>query len=127
MLSAHARRFLLVLGVLVAAAAAQVGLKRGAVVYHGSASNTSAPATIDEMRVRDATPEWKKMQAEGIDADSAQGKQLVVQMNNRIREAVKAVATTESRDMVARKDDITDKQGREVMDLTDKVVSKVAE
>jgi hypothetical protein len=42
-------------------------LKRGAVVYHGSASNTTAPATIEETTVRDATPEWRKIQAEGID------------------------------------------------------------
>jgi hypothetical protein len=82
---------------------AQVQVKRGAVVYHGSSSNTSAPASIDEDKVRDATPEWKKMQSQGIDPDSAQGKQLLVQMNNRIREAVKAVATSESRDMVTRK------------------------
>ena len=127
MLHVTARRFLIVISVLLASLAAQVGVKRGAVVYHGSASNTSAPATIDELRVRDATPEWKKMQAEAIDQNSAQGKQLVVQMNNRIREAVRTVATSESRDMVVRKDDITDKQGREVVDLTDKVASKVAE
>ena len=127
MISSAALRVLFVLAVLLASLGAQVGVKRGAVIYHGSASNTTAPASIDELRVRDATPEWKKMQLEGIDPDSAQGKQLVVQMNNRIREAVKAVATSESRDMVARKDDITDKQGREVADLTDKVASKVAE
>ncbi len=127
MLSAPARHFLIVLVVLLGSLAAQVGVKRGAIIYHGSASNTTAPASIDEQKVRDATPEWKRMQAEGVDPDSAQGKQLVVQMNNRIREAVKSVATTESRDMVARKDDISDKQGRDVVDLTDKVVSKVAE
>jgi hypothetical protein len=103
----------------------QVTVKRGAVVYHGSASNTSAPATIDETKVRDATKEWQKIQAEGIDVDSAQGKQLVAQMNSRIREAVKDVATSQSRDMVARSGDITDKQGRDVLDLTDKVVAKL--
>lgn len=127
MRSAPVRHFLLVLTVLLGSLAAQVVVKRGGVIYHGSSSNTSAPATIDEQKVRDATPEWKKMQAEGIDQNSAQGKQLVVQMNNRIREAVRTVATSESRDMVARKDDISDAQGREVMDLTDKVVGKVAE
>lgn len=118
---------LAVLFLLVAPAWAQVGVKKGAVVYHGSASNTSAPATIDETKAREATAEWKKIQAEGIDTTSAHGKQLLVQMNNRIREAVKSVAETEGRDMVARKDDITDKQGREVVDLTDKVVAKLGE
>ena len=105
--------------------AAQVTLKRGAIVYHGSASNTSAPATINEVRVRDSTREWQKIQAEGIDTDSAHGKQLIAQMNARIRDAVKAVASAESRDMVARKDDIADRQGREVVDITDKVVSQL--
>jgi len=104
---------------------AQVTVKSGAVVYHGSASNTSAPATIDEAKVREATPEWKKIQAEGIDPDSAQGKQLMVRMNTRIQDAVQSVAAAENRDMVTRKDDISDRQGREVVDLTDKVAKKV--
>jgi hypothetical protein len=118
---------LLLLAFVTAPAMAQVVVKKGAVLYCGSASNTSAPATIQESRVREATPEWKKMQAEGIDPDSAHGRQLLVQMNNRIRDAVKAIAAAESRDMVTRKDDITDKQGKDVVDLTDKVASKVAE
>lgn len=121
------RPAVLCLAFLIAPLAAQVTVRSGAVVYHGSASNTTAPAVIDETKVKEATPEWKKMQAEGIAPDSAQGKQLVVKMNNRIQEAVRSVATAENRDMVARKDDITDKQGREVTDLTDKVARKVAE
>lgn len=121
-------RFLFVAFVLAAApVVAQVGVKKGAVIYHGSPSNTSAPAVIQDAKVKEATAEWKKIQAEGIDKDSAHGKQLLVQMNNRVREAVKLVAEAESRDMVARKDDITDKQGRDVIDLTDKVVSKLGE
>jgi hypothetical protein len=67
------------------------------------------------------------MQNEGIDPDSAQGKQLVVQMNDRIREAAKSVAAAEGADLVTRRDDIQDRQGREVADLTDKVAKKVAE
>ena len=112
---------------LASGLAAQVTVKKGAVVYVGSASNTTAPATVSETKLRDATPEWKKMQADGIDADSAQGKQLLTQMNTRIRKAVKDVAETEKRDMVTRKDDISDKQGRDVVDLTDKVVTKLGE
>lgn len=118
---------LLAIAFALAPATAQVAVKKGAVVYHGSASNTSAPAVIQESKVKEATAEWKKIQAESIDTGSAQGKQLVVQMNNRIREAVKSVAEAEGRDMVARKCDITDKQGRDVVDLTDKVVAKVGE
>lgn len=103
----------------------QVTLKRGAVVYHGSASNTTAPATVDETKVRDATREWQKIQSEGIDPDSAQGKQLIAQMNTRIRDAAKSAATAESRDLVARSGDISDKKGREVVDLTEKVVAQL--
>ncbi len=123
----HFPRLLVVAMFAVGSLVAQVVVKKGAVVYHGSASNTSAPATVQESKVKEATPEWKKIQAEAIDTDSAHGKQLLAQMNNRIREAVKAVAEAESRDMVTRADDITDKQGRDVVDLTDKVVTKVGE
>lgn len=110
---------------LAASLVCQVTLKRGAVVFHGSASNTSAPATIQEAKVREATREWQKIQADGIDPDSAQGKQLIAQMNGKIRDAVKAAATAEGRDMVARKGDISDTQGRDVVDLTDKVVAQL--
>ncbi len=105
----------------------QVTLKRGAVVYCGSGSNTTAPAVIDEARVKEATREWQKIQSEGIDHGSAQGKQLLQQMSAKVREAVKAVASDESRDLVVRKDDISDKQGKDVSDLTDKVISKLGE
>ena len=115
--------FALLAGVLTA----QVTLKRGAVVYHGSAANTTAPATIDEKKVREATVEWQTIESEGIDLKSARGKQLVQKMNQRVREAVKSVATDESRDLVVRKNDIADDQGREVVDLTDEVVSKLEE
>ncbi|MBX3463924.1 MAG: hypothetical protein KF830_12200 [Planctomycetes bacterium] len=110
---------------LVVGLASQVTLKRGAVVFHGSASNTSAPATIDEAKVREATREWQRIQAEGIDPDSAQGKQLIAQMNSKIRDAAKAVAAAEGRDLVARQGDITDRQGRDVVDLTDRVVARL--
>ena len=110
---------------LVSSLACQVTLKRGAVVFHGSASNTSAPATIQEAKVREATHEWQKIQADGVDPDSAQGKQLIAQMNAKIRDAVRAAASAESRDMVARKGDISDAQGRDVVDLTDKVIAQL--
>jgi hypothetical protein len=104
---------------------AQVSLKRGAVVYTGSAVNTSAPATIDYNKVKEATREWKKMRGDGIDPDSAQGLQLLQQMSDRIREAVNQAANEESRDLVVRKDDIVDPQGKSVADLTDKVIGKL--
>lgn len=107
--------------------ASQVSLKKGAVVYFGSASNTSAPATVNQTKLRDATKEWQKIQADGIDTDSAQGKQLLVQMEASIKAAVKAIAASEGRDLVVRKDDISDAQGRDVVDVTGKVVAKLGE
>lgn len=104
---------------------AQVTLKRGAVVYTGSGGNTTAPATIDEARVKAATREWQRIQSEGIDLDSAQGKQLVHQMNSKVLEAVRTVAQEESRDLVVGKDDISDRRGKDVVDLTDKVIGKL--
>lgn len=112
---------------LVCSAAGQVTLEKGAVVYQGSAANTSAPATIKEDEVRDATPEWQKIEDEGIDPDSARGRQLIAKMNKRIRSAVKSVAGAESRDMVTREKDLKDAKGREVVDLTDEVVAKLKE
>jgi len=112
---------------LSASAAAQVTLKKGAKVYHGSAANTTAPATVKETTVRAATPEWKKIEDEGIDPQSARGKQLITKMNKRISRAIKSVADTESRDMVTRKKDMKDDRGRTVEDLTAKVVAKINE
>ncbi|MBZ0153339.1 MAG: hypothetical protein K8J09_17580 [Planctomycetes bacterium] len=127
MVSLVIRRLAVALLLTLAPLAAQVTLKRGAVVYQGSGTNTTAPATVDESKLKEATPEWKKIQADGIDVDSAQGKQLIHKMNERIKEAVKSVAQSESRDLVTRKDDIIDKQGKDVVDLTDKVVDKISE
>lgn len=123
----HLFSTVLVMFFMACALTAQVTLKRGAVVYFGSAANTTAPATVDEAKVKEATKEWQKIQSEGIDVDSAQGKQLVQQMNAKVREAVKSVASDESRDLVVREKDISDKQGRDVIDLTDKVVAKLTE
>ena len=111
--------------VLTVAASAQVTLKRKAVVYIGSAANTSAPATVDEKKVRASTPEWQKIERDGIDPGSARGKQLITKMNDRIRKAVKSVADDEGRDMVTRKKDLKDDRGRDVADLTDAVISEL--
>ena len=116
----------LLLAVLLATSvSAQVTLKKKAVVYVGSASNTSAPATLDAAKVRLATPEWKKIQSSGIDPNSARGKQLITKMNQRIRQAVKSVADAEGRDMVTRKKDLKDDRGRDVVVLTDLVITEI--
>ncbi|MGC6488815.1 MAG: hypothetical protein ACON4Z_14305 [Planctomycetota bacterium] len=110
---------------LAATVSAQVTLKKKAVVYVGSAANTTAPATLNASKVRLSTPEWKKIKSSGIDPDSARGKQLINKMNQRIRRAVKEVADAEGRDMVTRKKDMKDDRGRDVMDLTDLVISEI--
>jgi hypothetical protein len=108
-------------------ASAQVTLKKGAVVYTGSAANTTAPATINEKKVRASTPEWQKITDEGIDPQSARGKQLITRMNSRISQAVESIADAESKDMVTRRKDLKDDRGRTVIDLTSKVVAKIKE
>ena len=115
------------IALLAGAVSAQVTLKRGAVVFHGSAANTTAPATIDWEKVRGVTVEWQKIEAEGIPEKSAHGKQLIRKMNQRVREAVRSVASDESCDLVVREGDIADDQGRSVSDLTDLVITKVEE
>jgi hypothetical protein len=124
--ASFAGSFLLALSCMTSAVA-QVTLKRTAVTYYGNAATTSAPSSIDDTEVKEATKEWKRIQAEGIDLDSAQGKQLVQKMNESIRAAVKAVAEDESRDLVVGENDVADNRGKEVLDLTDLVVKKLEE
>jgi hypothetical protein len=115
------------IAVLAMPLSAQVTLRRGAVVYHGSSANTTAPATVNEKKVRNATPEWQKIESDGIDPESARGKQLITKMNKRIRRVVKRIADSESCDLVTRKKDLKDDRGRSVTDLTSLVVAKLGE
>lgn len=104
---------------------AQVDLKSDAVVYFGSASNTSAPATIDEQKVREATQEWKTIQAEGVRRGSARYMLLVAEMEKRIRDAAQRAAAAASKDLVVRTGDITQANGRAVTDLTANVIANL--
>ena|ERR1041384_4801971 len=112
--------------VLLGPAPAQgVGLKKDAVVYCGSASNTTAPACIDEEKVRDATPEWKTIQSEGVKKGTARYKLLVADMHKRIRAAVKAAAGHTSHDLVVNRGDVEDARGKDVVDLTSEVIARL--
>lgn len=118
----------LILGLVVTAdveAQKGVSLKSGAVIYCGSASNTTAPATIDEQKVREATPEWQTIQSEGVKKGSARYKLLSAEMDKRIREAVKTAAGEQSRDLVVRDGDVEDARGREVADITTQVIARL--
>jgi len=118
------RSLLCLITVVVSAAQAmaQVDLKQDAVVYFGSASNTSAPATIDETKVRKATPEWQKIQAEGVRRGSARYILLMGEMDNRIRSAALKVAGSTGKDLIVRKGDISDAKGKTVVDVTAKII-----
>lgn len=104
---------------------AQVDLKTDSVVYFGSASNTSAPATIDEQKVREATQEWKTIQAEGVRRGSARYILLTAEMDKRIRDAAQKAAAAASKDLIVRSGDITNNRGKTVTDLTTNVVANL--
>ena len=107
------------------ATVAQVDLNSDAVVYFGAAANTSAPASINETKVKEATTEWQTIQAEGVRPGSARYRLLTAEMDKRIREAVKNAATAASKDMVVRSGDVANANGKDVVDLTDKVIAKL--
>lgn len=124
----HASRLICVcfsLLISASSAMAQVDLKSDAVVYFGSASNTSAPAVIDEQKVREATPEWQTIQAEGVRRGSARYMLLVAEMDRRIRTAAQSAAAASSKDLVVRSGDITNANGKTSVDLTNDVIAKL--
>lgn len=117
----------LTLAALPGSLLAQVDLKSDAVVYFGSASNTTAPAYVDEDRVRDATPECQTIRNEGVRKGSARYKILMAEADKRIRQAVKDVASARSKDLVVRSGDVTDAKGKDVADITNEVVEKLSQ
>lgn len=118
--------FLLV-GVAVGSLRAQVDLKSDAVVYFGSATNTTAPAMVDEDKVREATAEWQTIKSEGVRKGSARYKILMAEADKRIRQAVRDVASTHSKDLVVRSGDVTNAKGKDVADITSEVVEKLSQ
>ena len=108
--------------IVAGSATAQVSLNSGAVVYFGSASNTTAPATIDAVTVRDATPEWREIQTQGIRRGSARYKLLMTALDERIRTAVRRTSRIGKCDFVTRSGDIRDPQGKVVKNVTSLVI-----
>ncbi len=112
--------------VLGAVAPAQgVALRKDAVVHLGSATNTTAPASIDKDKGKEATPEWKTIQSEGGKKGTARYKLLVAEMDKRIRAAVKAVASSGSHDLVVGKGGVENVRGKDVADITTEVIGKL--
>ncbi len=114
------------LALVCALAPAQgVGTKSGAVVLHGSASNTSRPATIEMDKVEKETPEYDTIKSDGVRRGSARYELLIAKMHKRIQRACKAAAEAEGHDCVVRDGDIKDARGLEVADLTEAVVEQL--
>ena len=118
-------RWCVAVAVSVSLGLAQVDLKSDAVVYFGSASNTSAPAVVDEQRVREATAEWQTIQAEGVRRGSARYMLLVGEMDRRIRAAARTAASNASKDLVVRSGDIQNDNGKTVVDITSDVIANL--
>ncbi|MHC4851702.1 MAG: hypothetical protein ACYTF5_06750 [Planctomycetota bacterium] len=121
----HRRAALIVLATLMLAvvtAAQGIKTKRSAVVFYGSPTTCSQPATIDYKKVRKATPEWKTIRSEGVRKGSARYDLLISAMNSRIKRACKSAAEAAGRDCVVREGDIKDARGLSVQDLTKGVI-----
>ncbi len=99
-----------------------VKLGSGPIVFCGSASNCTKPATIRYEAVRDATPEWQTIESDGVRKGSARYTLLTARMGQRIKAAADAVAGSEGHDLVVNEGDIEDARGLEVSDITDQVV-----
>ena len=102
-----------------------IGTRSSAVVFHGSPTNCSQPATIDHRKVRKATPEWQTIRSEGVRRGSGRHALLISAMNSRVTRACRIAAEASGRDCVVRKGDITDRRGLSVRDLTERVLRAV--
>lgn len=106
---------------------AQVTLKSGSKVYFGSEINTTAPASITESKVLEATPEYQRIKREGIKEGSAQYKLLESSARDRIRKAIRDVAIIKQKDLVTRDTDIEDNKGKTVTDITSDVIESMSQ
>lgn len=110
----------------VSGASAQgIELKSSAQVWSGSAATCSQPATVRFEALRDATPEWRTIRAEGVRKDSARYSLLWSQLNDRIRAACQKGAEDQARDCVVTEGDIKNANGLNVVDLTSEVVRRL--
>ena len=116
---------LLVCLLLTVAAPGQVELRNGASALHGSASNSTAPASIDFRKVKKATPEYQTIRSEGVAKGSARHALLTSKMHERIRAACREVAQTEGNDCVVKKRDVENDNGHTVTDATKAVVAAI--
>jgi hypothetical protein len=111
--------------VAVSTPAQGIVVKRGAVVLHGSTSNTTHPASIDAKKVEKETAEYKTIKADGVRKGSARYEILVAQMHERIKKACKAAADAEGNDCVVRDGDVQEANGLAIADLTEEVIDEL--
>ncbi len=107
----------------IVAGAQGIKLRNRAVVFYGSPTTCSQPATVDYKKVRKATPEWQTIRSEGVRKGSARYALLISAMNSRLKRACKSAAEAQGRDCVVRDGDIQDARGLSVRDLTKGVLS----
>ena len=103
-----------------------VKLTSSPIVFGGSASNCTKPATIGYDDVRDATPEWQTIESDGVRKGRARYTLLTARMGQRIKAAADAVAGREGHDLVVNEGDIDDAQGLEVADITEQVIQALS-
>ena len=106
----------------VALPAQGVKLTSGPIVFCGSASNCTKPATVRYEEVRDATPEWQTIESDGVRKGSARYTLLTARMGQRMKAAADTVARNEGHDLVVNEEGIEDARDLEVADITDQVV-----
>jgi len=102
-----------------------IELEPDGVVFFGSASNTSHPATIQIKKVEKKTPEHRTIKAEGVRKESARYEILIAKMHKRIKKAAKAAAEENTCDCVVRRGDIKNARGSDVTDLTEEVIKQL--
>lgn len=122
-LSARSLLAFMALGLPPAPAMAQgIVCEAGAVVFHGSSSNASHPATIDMKKVEKETPEYKTIKSEGVKKGSARYEILLSKMHERIKNAARLAAEARGCDCVVRSDDVKDARGLALIDLSKEVI-----
>lgn len=108
-----------------ALAAQGITTKVGAVVFYGSPSNTTKPATIDYRAAEKSTSEYRTIRSEGVRRGSARYNLLTAQMKQRIQRAAGRAAQSKGVDCVIRHGDIKDDNGLTVVSLTGEVIAEL--
>lgn len=108
---------------------AQGGIKVSSAdkVLFGSADRCLRPVQVDFKKLQQATPEYKKIQDEGIEAGSAQYGILIQKMSARLQRVAKAFAEAKGYDCVVVKGAVRSSNGVEVPEVTDDLLDEMAD